>query len=613
MWLDLAPFAYSQSAEPLKTVVPVNLDAATGNITVGSTTYLGRSPGLHLLALNRKPNPQNPGNLDLIRNDWFVESGEADTANQWITSVLANNSDAILIVNAVGDYGFGLNSIAKNLEQFGATPDIEGVPGAIPFVFIGNGGLNTGGAHQRGYSSQNLTGYLAQDTNGKYTFIQTDYIKYDIGLDGTIKIGPTTYTVASSYRYAGCNGSNALHLVVVNRETPSVLIANNTYCTGQSDSDISHLIQDLQGVLGHEEQLVFFASNGHPIPVNWSFGTDGDPRIVPLARIMRQFGGYWETMVYLTPNDTYSLVGATAPPAGTLGARKRAREASSVYPDHPTGELHGALGRGRRGNWYQPINADFSGRANLAFYQILGQPSTSFPHPANAAELQAFNQISTALCGAGCNIRNQYPDTNVNIAGLLAQLGGLRDGNNDDCTLSNNQSIPYCIVKQQLQTELGYVADIRNFNANLQTLWLAGGSVSISELLSAYTDIQGQISAPGQAQAPDITDPLVSFFLSLASFIPEVGPAFGLADTAFSLATSLTTDSSGNPVATLYTTVSNLHQQASDNFTAQANTIGTQFVEWSPKLRQIVKTHFSLKGKFELWGCLVGSSRKNLS
>jgi hypothetical protein len=39
-WLSLAPGAYPQSAEPLKTVVPINLDVTTGNITVGGTVHL---------------------------------------------------------------------------------------------------------------------------------------------------------------------------------------------------------------------------------------------------------------------------------------------------------------------------------------------------------------------------------------------------------------------------------------------------------------------------------------------------------------------------------------------------------------------------------------------
>jgi len=106
-----------------------------------------------------------------------------------------------------------------------------------------------------------------------------------------------------------------------------------------------------------DEYQLFIASNGRPIPANWSFGNTGDPRISPLAQQIANLGGYWETMAYLSPSDTYSLVGAAPPLIGTPGPRKRARESSSVYPDHPTGELHGVMARGKRGMWYSPLNA----------------------------------------------------------------------------------------------------------------------------------------------------------------------------------------------------------------------------------------------------------------
>lgn len=60
-----APAAFGQSAcpqppspapdDPVPTVFPVHLDASTGDITVGSTTYCGENPGFHLVALQRQP------------------------------------------------------------------------------------------------------------------------------------------------------------------------------------------------------------------------------------------------------------------------------------------------------------------------------------------------------------------------------------------------------------------------------------------------------------------------------------------------------------------------------------------------------------------------------
>ncbi len=568
-------------AEPLKTVVPVHLNVATGDITVGSTVYPGGNPGLHMLALNRLPDTSHLDSPDLIADQTFTD---ATSANDFLQKVLSNDSNALLIVNAVGNYGFALNQVAKSLEQFGSAHDIEGVSNAIPFVLVGNGGLNTGQAHQSGFSNRDMTGYLAEDSNGNYTFIQPDYIRFDIGLDGTIKIGAKTYTVANSFK-SYCNGTNALHLVVVQREAPDVLLANNTYCTSQGAEEIQRLVGDLKGVLGNEGRLVFLASNGHPIPPDWNFGTDGDARIYPLAQQIAQLGGYWETMVYLTPNDTYSLVGATAPPPGTPGARKRARESSSVYPDHPSGEMHGVLARGLRGNWYSPLTVDLSGKASLQFYEILAQQPVPFPHPSNAQELAAFQEIGTALykkegatCASPCNVRNSYADTSKDIGGSWYNaLTQLQDSQKDDCDDPKNASIPFCIVQEQLETEFAYVGGIRLFNQNLDLLWSASGTNITLELESAYNGVLANVPPPPPAPAPSLMGPIVNFFLGLASVIPDIGPVFGVADTVFNFATSLTTDPTGNQGTSLTFPISDLEAKTAQQFNDQATARGTQF------------------------------------
>ena len=187
-------------------MIPVHLDAASGDIKVGRTTYHGANNTLHLLALKRQPDPDSNlwDTADLIQDQVFTD---ANSVNSFLQNVLAKNSDALLIVNGVGNYGVALSEIAKNLEQFGGQVDLEAITNSPPFIFIGNGGRNKGGARERGYDTRTLDGYLATDSNGNYTFIQTDYVQYDITTDGTIKIGGTPYTVADSYK-PGCNGED---------------------------------------------------------------------------------------------------------------------------------------------------------------------------------------------------------------------------------------------------------------------------------------------------------------------------------------------------------------------------------------------------------------------
>ena len=112
----------------MKTIVPVHLDASTGAITVGKTVYPITNPGapgagMHLLALKRQPNRNHLDAPDVIKDGTFMN---AALANQFLLqNVLSSTPDALLIVNAVGSYGFNLSDVGASLEKFGA-PESDG-------------------------------------------------------------------------------------------------------------------------------------------------------------------------------------------------------------------------------------------------------------------------------------------------------------------------------------------------------------------------------------------------------------------------------------------------------------------------------------------------------
>jgi hypothetical protein len=357
---------------------------------------------------------------------------------------------------------------------------------------------------------------------------------------------------------------------------------NDTYCTATSDSEITRLTADLGKYVSNEAKLAFLGSNGHPIPANWNFGTDGDGRIYSLAVATSKLGGYWETMAYLTPVDTYSLVGTVAPPSYVAGARQRTKEGSSVYPDHPSGELHGTLVRGR-GNWYSPANADSTGFADRGLYDILAQTPQAFPHPdpSSKDEMNAYPYIMQQLFNAGllcqgCNLRDRYSDTNTPTTTYGGVLNAMNDQNGHAC--GDSQADPgFCTVRQQLLDELTKVELIRGFATNLNNLWSSSGTTTILGLLSTYSDLSANLPAPPAAKAPSLFGPILNLFLGVASYAPELGPIFGIADAAFNFGASLTADSSGNAAASLTTSVGQLEKQAADQFIAQGSTIGTQF------------------------------------
>jgi hypothetical protein len=596
-----APSAFGQSncpqppgtpsTSPIRTLIPVHFDAITGNITVGSTTYCGTGPGFHMLSLKRQPDLNHLDAPDMLWDWTYTDAASVNSALQTLNT--SANGGPIVMVNAVGNYGIPLNAVGGKLGQFGGWPDLLLIDGAPPFIFVGNAGRKPQTALQRGGSTLNLDGYLAQDSSGNYTFIRTDFVRYDITTDGTIKIGGTAYDVAGSYKPV-CAGdtSNSFHLVIVDRESLQ-LQANNTYCTAQSDYEIQRLngdINTLTSNLSDESKLVFLASNGHPIPADWDFGTDGDGRIYPVGEQVATLGGYWETMVYLTPNDTYSLVGAAPPPAGTPQPRQRARESSSVYPADvngkaPTGELHGVLERGR-GNWYSPMNADPTGLANFDLYNILAEDRVDFPRYDSDDQLAAAYKyindyfISQNLCNVGtvnC-IRGAYGNLNVDLVGTYqGKLLVLKDQNNNDCTYSYNAGLPFCQVRAQLLTEITDVTNVLTFYGNVTGLWSSSGSVTLASQLSVYNDVKATLPAPPTAEAPNLAKPIVGLLLTLGSKIPEIGPVFGLADVFFNFATELTTDQQGNKQIDLTSTIGNLQQQAADQFISQSNTTGTLF------------------------------------
>jgi hypothetical protein len=239
------------------------------------------------------------------------------------------------------------------------------------------------------------------------------------------------------------------------------------------------------------------------------------------------------------------------------------------------------LARGNRGNWYSPINADLSGSSNLQLYQILAQTPAAFPYPATNDELTAFQSISQKLCGSpSCNVRDQYNDANVDINTYQTTLEGMtNDPGGNNCTVAPKGNLPFCIVRQQLLTEFAYVSQIQKLYGNLQTLWLGSGTTGILSLLSAVDTVKANMgyAPPSAAQTPSLGGPIVNFFLSLLSAVPDVGPLFGIADAAMNFGSSLTTDSNGNQTSSISIPVGQLEQQAITHFTNQAIGIGTQF------------------------------------
>ena len=94
-------------------------------------------------------------------------------------------------------------------------------------------------------------------------------------------------------------------------------------------------------------------------PANQDYGSNGDERIRPLATEIANLGGYWETIVYLSPTDTYSLVELR--PASFRGRRTaKSPGIQACLPRSPNGRVAWRPARGRATGG--PLNADPSGQ-----------------------------------------------------------------------------------------------------------------------------------------------------------------------------------------------------------------------------------------------------------
>jgi hypothetical protein len=493
-------------------------------------------------------------------------------------------SDLLVIVSSMGRDGGSpgqpLSIIAPELEAFGATKEFESIDYyEFTFSFIGIKKAMKGEGYQAGgdgtfkdnTNSWSLNGYLATDSSGNYAFFQPDYVQFDLKpANGEVKIGSQDYSAP---------GSNGIRVRVVDRANPEQMYSDNVYAVGNLPEDL--------GQKG-EGELYFIVSVGQ------AFNSPGSEAQARDALKLARLGGTYELYANAGSGDTYCLVGA-ASPGGGLPPYRAAEGGSVEYvgqspedKEKAKGPLRGALGRGHRGNFFSPV-ASASQQTNFDFYSILAQKPMPFPNPAPGipAEQKAFSYIAKKLCPPeeGCeadyNPRNGYWNTDIDIDAWKSTLESLdTDPYNPsvDCDAPSKPKTPYCVVRRQLLWEFTYVGNIRSFNGNISTLWIAKQANNIYSLLETGHTIQQELNANAKAPAPEIAGNLLKYVLLAGTYIPQVAPVFGVAYAAFSFGESLANNAAGDSVVSdTSATVAQLEEDAIKSFEAQQATIGTMF------------------------------------
>jgi hypothetical protein len=487
--------------------------------------------------------------------------------------------DLLVIVSTLGQVGGPTSEIAPELEKLGATTEFESI--AYPefaFSLIGIKGSRKGQAYQVGgdgvfkspKDSWSLNGYFATDSQRKYAFLPPDYVQFQMTPGkGTITVGDREYPASSGPK-------DGIHVLALNRATLETM------------SDDVYPLSNLPQIPNDESRLYFITTVGNPFsspPIKaqneWAFN------------VIEKLGGTYELVADAGSSDKYSLVGAVDPsstsPTGQpligLQPYTAAESGSLLQGDpKPDGQIWGVLQRQRRGNFFSPIASDLYPNNNLDFYSILAKAPELFPLPLrdNPAQQKAFTDIGEKLCGNGCNPRNGYWNTNIEIPSWEATLATLNKDpdTNLDCQAADSTS-PYCIIWRQLFDELTYVANIRKFETNVSDLWGKQQSNNILALLKTSQTIETELLK--DERKTQASKGLVDIILKTLNLGGSVGPGpvgalVSVAGAVLSFSANLANNNAGDSeVIGVVETVEKLEDQAQVSFDAQLRELGTMF------------------------------------
>lgn len=563
---------------PGHTLAPVQTRVLNGDhydIVVDGAAYPGPEPssmpGINIVVLRRD---------DLQLVDHFTSPGNQSMIKDYLDALLAKQGADVIVIIATNDSaGFPVSQIAPELKQFGANTDFDGAGSNLAFSLIGIKGTDSGQAYQvgsgAGQAGLSLNGYFAPDSHANYAFIQIDYVTFQTIVSPNPS-EPSVVVIAD--RKIAASQTNACMiggflLAIVDRASLNPTFSQ-TYCTPTGDTNYLAaqlaLTQKLKQEQGIRQDLIFLVSFGD---AHLGLEID-DSDFARLAQTIGNTGGTYEAVFQMNHGDTYSLVTSGDP-------EFRAREVGSlISSSQASGNMKGVLSRGRLGNWYAPA-ASTTGVGNLGLYQILSQPAKAFPVPVpgDAGQQQAFSYINQQLCGAECaSIRSAYEDTNIDLDQKSIKLFGLRDPQHPDIDCDHTTLVTdFCIVRGQLLNELGYAANVRDFDKNISGLWTDEQS-NIGLILTGVTGkVNQSLQPPPQSKVPSIVEGVIGGLLSVASKIPgPSAPILGILSGAFSFGTSLANNLAGNStVLNVNVPASNLASQAADSFAQQNVALGT--------------------------------------
>jgi hypothetical protein len=224
-------------------------------------------------------------------------------------------------------------------------------------------------------------------------------------------------------------------------------------------------------------------------------------------------------------------------------------------PSQPAGRLSGVLERNHQG-LFEPGTAG-PGSPDVGLFEIAYGPPSQWPDSnlPDYAETGQWFADQLFPTQEFTNVRDQYDNAAINFGNYVSEVQGLRYPGSTKCNCTKST---FSALQDDYANEFKWVAQVastltQTFKEPVNDTELAN-YVSLQQISS---DIEKAVAPPPQAVSFDFWD-LIAEVLNIASFAPEVGPAFGVWGAFMDMAGDISLDPDGGSADLVQTTTDQL-------------------------------------------------------
>ncbi len=399
-----------------------------------------------------------------------------------------------------------------------------------------------------------LEGFMQVNREGFFSFASPHYSHFDTDVPkapagtNTIKVGDATYPSTAGGQPALAASEAGFQLLVLDQGTLSPIL-NKTFVTNKGkdqdtkgDDSLTALTKALNDrVLDPEvPALVMLQSIGKPSGRTSAWTGD-------FASALRDVGGTKNVLNLLDGSSGYTLVGGTRLPVNStddkklnLGDSGFGEEAVPQHTPGITARLTGILSHNRQSQYFAG-NASPSDEFDLSVYEVVYgdkhqpwkySPADTSSTPGQRAALSYMtNELNRKAALKDPNyLRANYVlnSSAVEWANYKTSLANIAYPTTTGPGFSEDE---FKAVKGQLDTEFGYVSDLRAMIDDYQLVYTNESTAGLVDLKKITDDISKSIDPPPQAgttiDMQDIATGILTWATGAAGAVPVFGPLVG--------------------------------------------------------------------------------------